>query len=162
MVGRVAVVCPVCGVKLRVLQVRAYVTGLLAFVVPLALMGLSYLVAPVIRGSVDYRIRTVIFVVVLLGVTTLHRRNIPRLLTVRLLEDGEIVRFPLARPTFSESEAEAAPSNALGLSPTKDDRPSWKCLKCGEEIRAISMCVGSVRRRGRMLIQFRQSSPLPR
>jgi hypothetical protein len=38
MIGRVGIVCPVCGMNLRVLQVRAYLIGLLAFFLPLVLV----------------------------------------------------------------------------------------------------------------------------
>jgi hypothetical protein len=102
-------------------------------VVPLFLIVVSYLVAPVTRGSTDYSIRTVIFIAVLWGAIVLHKRRIPRLLTVRLLQDNEIVRFPLAQSIVSETEEKAVPESALELEPTKDERPSWECLKCGEE-----------------------------
>jgi hypothetical protein len=131
--GQVAIACPVCGMKLRVLQGPAVVAGLLAFFIPIALMVVSQIVAPMARGSVGDRIRMVIFVAALLGALWLHRRNVPRLLTVRLLQDGEIVRYPLARPIVTESEEEREPKSALELNATENDRPSWECLQCGEE-----------------------------
>lgn len=131
-IDRVAIACPVCGVKLRVLQSRAYVTGLLAFIVPCAMMVVAIFLAPVTRGSMDYKIRMAIFAVVLVSAVVLHKRSIPRLLTVRLLRENEIARFPLARSTTPAPDPEAAP-NALDLEPIEDERPSWNCPKCGEE-----------------------------
>lgn len=132
-VDRVAIACPVCGVKLRVLQSRAYVTRLLAFMVPPVLMVISIFVAPVTRGSIDYKIRMGIFMVVLFGIIFLQSRNNPRLLTVRLLQDNENVRYPLARSSIPNPEDEAArKSCVVQLEPTEDDRPSWVCAKCGE------------------------------
>jgi hypothetical protein len=133
MIGRVGVVCTVCGVKLRVLQGRAYMTGWMVFVTLIALMAVSYLVAPVTRSSVEYKIRMGVFIVAVWGATVLHKRRIPTLLTVRLIQDGEIVQYPLARPAVAESEEDAEPQSALELNATKDDRPSWACPKCGEE-----------------------------
>jgi hypothetical protein len=101
--------------------------------VPLALMVISTFVAPVTRGSIDYKIRMGVFVVVLFGAVFLQGRNNPRLLTVRLLQDNESVRYPLARPSISNPDEEAAQkSSAVQLEPIEDDRPSWVCAKCGE------------------------------
>jgi hypothetical protein len=133
-IDRVGIACPVCGVKLRILQSRALVTRFLAIVVPFALMVISIFVAPVTRGSFDYKIRMGVFVIVLFGAVSLQGRNNLRLLTVRLLQDNEDVRYPLVRPSILNPEDEAAPkSSALQLEPTKDNRPSWVCAKCGEE-----------------------------
>lgn len=52
------------------------------------MMVTSIFVAPVTRGPIDYKIRMGIFVVVLFGTVFLQRRNNPRLLTVRLLQDN--------------------------------------------------------------------------
>jgi hypothetical protein len=88
----------------------------------------------VTRGSFDYKIRMGVFVIVLFGAVSLQGRNNLRLLTVRLLQDNEDVRYPLVRPSILNPEDEAAPkSSALQLEPTKDNRPSWVCAKCGEE-----------------------------
>jgi hypothetical protein len=126
-----AVACPVCGVKLRVLQGRAQWIGFLAAVVPFSLVVLSVFLAPVTRRSTDYYIRMGIFAVVMYGSLRLQQRNIPRLLTVRLLRDGEKVRFPLAPPT--PVDPEAVPSSALLLEPKEDSGPSWVCPQCHEE-----------------------------
>ena len=58
----------VSGVRdeLTVLQVRAYLIGLLADgFLPLGLAGITYIAASVARGSTDYSIRMAIFLVVL-------------------------------------------------------------------------------------------------
>jgi hypothetical protein len=131
MIGRVGIVCPVCGMNLRVLQVRAQLIGLLAFFLPLVLVVTTYVAAPVARGSTDYRLRMVIFFIVLCVGIVLHKRSIPRLLTVRLVEIGEIVRFPLAPTPKADENAE--PRSALEFSPVEESRPVWTCAKCGEE-----------------------------
>jgi hypothetical protein len=127
----VAIVCPVCGVKLRVLQGRSYLIGLLAVAIPFAVMMVSNFVAPVTRRSMDYNVRMGIFAVIVFGAASIHSRNIPRLLTVRLLKDNEAVRYPLAPSTIPEPEASL--EGALSLEPTEDGRPIWFCSKCGEE-----------------------------
>jgi RNase P subunit RPR2 len=132
-IARVGIACPVCGVKLRVLQGRAYLIGLMAMLVPLAAAMGSIFVAPVTQRSTDYYMRMGIFAVIVFGAVRFHTRNIPRLLTVRLLQDNETVQFPLVRPITPEAEEETAPSSALRLEPTEDDRPAWTCKACGEE-----------------------------
>jgi hypothetical protein len=131
MIGGVGIVCPVCGMSLRVLQVRASLIGLLAFFLPLVLVVTSYIAAPVARGSTDYRIRIAIFIVAMWAGIALHKRSIPRLLTLRLLENGEVVRFPLTPPPKTEENAELR--SALELTPVEESRPVWTCANCGEE-----------------------------
>jgi hypothetical protein len=131
MIGRVGIVCPVCGMSLRVLQVRAYLIGLLAFFLPLVLVVTTDIAAPAARGSTDHSIRMAIFIAVMWTGMVLHKRSIPRLLTLKLLENGEVVRFPLARTPATDEDAE--PSNALHLTPVEENRPVWTCAKCGEE-----------------------------
>ncbi len=123
--------CPVCGVKLRVLLGRAQWIGFLAVIIPFALIVLSIFVAPVAQHSMEYKIRTGVFMAALFGATLLQKRYTPRLLTVRLLRDNEKVRFPLAPPPVPEPDA--ASMSALDLQPTEDDRPNWVCPKCHEE-----------------------------
>ena len=132
MIGRVGIVCPVCGTSLRVLQVRAYLTGLLAFFLPFVLVVITYVAAPVARGSTDYSIRMAILIVLSWVGFALHKRYIPRLLTVRLLENGEVVRFPLA-PAPPEAEENLEPGSALELTPVEENGPAWTCANCGEE-----------------------------
>jgi hypothetical protein len=132
-VDRVALACPTCGVKLRVLQYRSYAIGLLAFLIPVALAVVLIFLVPVTRGSMNDIIRKGILMVVLFGIVRLHKRHIPRLLSVRLLRDNEPARFPLAPSTIPKPESEVASSNALDLEPIQDDRPAWVCVKCHEE-----------------------------
>ena len=115
-IATVAMACPVCGVKLRVLQGRAYLIGLLAALVPFALVVLSVFLAPVTRRSTDCYFRTGICAGVVFGAVRLHQRSVPRLLTVRLLGVNEKALFPLAPPSVLDPEATA--KNALDLEPT--------------------------------------------
>jgi hypothetical protein len=133
MLGRIALRCPVCGVNLRVLQHRAVVAGLLTFVIPIALLVVSQIVAPMARGSVGYQIRMLIYFAAFSGLFWFQGRSIPRLLSVRLLQDGEVVQYPLARTAVAESKEEGEPEPALELTDKEDDRPSWACPKCREE-----------------------------
>jgi len=121
--GRVAMKCPVCGMNLRVLLDRVQLTVILAIGVPLALLALSFFVVPMTRGSMEDKIRVAIYVVAFASAVFVLNRFTPRLLTVRLLRDGERARFPLAPPIPVDREAV----------PKEDDRPSWVCPKCGEE-----------------------------
>jgi hypothetical protein len=131
MIGRIGIVCPICGMNLRVLQARAFFIGLLTFFLPLVFLVIAYIAAPVARGSRDYGIRMAVFCVVIWGAIVLHRRSIPRLLTVRLLENSEVVRFPLAKTPAADENAE--PSSALELTPVEENRSVWTCANCGEE-----------------------------
>jgi len=130
-ISPVAIVCLVCGAKLRVLQGRSYLLGLLAIAVPFAVMVVGIVVAPVTRGSTNYYIRMGIFAVLAFGAIRLHARNIPRLLTVRLLKDNERVRYPLVRSTIPEPGTSL--DGVLNLEPSEDGRPVWVCPECGEE-----------------------------
>jgi hypothetical protein len=131
MIGHVGIVCPVCGMKLRVLQARAVLIGLLTFFLPFVLVVATYIAAPVARGPRDYIIRMAAFFVIMWSATVLHRRYIPRLLTLRLVENEEVVRFPLA-PVAKKGE-NTEPRSALELAPVEEDRPAWTCANCGEE-----------------------------
>jgi hypothetical protein len=117
---------------LRVLQARAYLVGLLVFFLPLVFVIVSVIAAPVARGSTDYSIRMMMFMAVLWIGIVLHKRAIPKLLTVRLVQNGEVVRFPLA-PKPSVPEEDIDPSSALELKPVEDGRPEWTCANCGEQ-----------------------------
>jgi hypothetical protein len=131
MLGNVAIECPVCRAELRVLQTRSYLVGLLAFLLSLVLATVSLIAAPVARGSTEYGIRMVMFVCLVWAGRVLHKRAIPKLLTVRLVQDEEIVRFPLA-PKPSKPEEDIDPRSALELNAVEDDRPEWICTHCGE------------------------------
>jgi hypothetical protein len=132
MIGRVAIMCSVCRMELRVLQTRAYFVGLLVFLFPLLCVMVSGIAAPVARGSTDYSIRIVMLATVLWVGIVLHKRAIPKLLTVRLVQNGEIVRFPLA-PKPSGPEEDTDSGSALELKPIEDGRPEWTCANCGEQ-----------------------------
>jgi len=60
-ISPVAIVCPVCGVNLRLLQGRSYLIGILAVAIPIAVMVVSIFVAPVTRRLMDYNLRMGIF-----------------------------------------------------------------------------------------------------
>jgi hypothetical protein len=131
--GHVGVVCPVCGVKLRVLQGRVQVSGILVFILPVALGFLLTRFFPINSGSVSGKLALAIFAALYIGAFFLHQHFIPRLLTLRFLKDGESAGFPLV--TLAEdlaAERKAIEEDELNQGPPADGA-KWVCPKCQEE-----------------------------
>jgi hypothetical protein len=132
--GNVAIVCPVCGIKLRVLQGRAQLSGLLGFglLIALALIGghlSSHTGSPLLTALIAAP-----FVIVAIAGYWIQRRLIPRLLRVRLLEEGEQVVYPLIAPQeVWETEQQVDARDLRNSESSGDNRPVWTCSKCGEK-----------------------------
>jgi hypothetical protein len=135
--GSPGIVCPVCGVKLRVLQGRVVASRALALVVPLIVLTLLDSLNPVDRDSVSGKIRLVEFIVVLGGSFVLQWRWTPRLLRLRLVNDGETVEYPLvirARELAAEAKLEEKlAKEQLELESPDVGKPAWTCTQCHEE-----------------------------
>jgi hypothetical protein len=133
--GHVGIVCPVCGVKLRVLQGgRVQVSGILVFILPVALGFFLTRLFPINSGSPSGKLALAIFAAVYIGAFFLHQHLIPRLLTLRFLKDGESAGFPLvtlAEDLAAERKA-IEEDEKTQLSPAEDG-PAWTCNACGEE-----------------------------
>jgi hypothetical protein len=131
--GSLGIVCPVCGVNLKVLQGRVQVSWLLAFVVPIAVALLVGCVIPLDSGAVSAKATLIALAAFYFGGFALHGHYSPRLLTLRFLRDGETVEYPLVMRA-RELAAEAKLSEEqLELESPDLDKPAWTCAKCREE-----------------------------
>jgi hypothetical protein len=135
--GSLGIVCPVCGVKLRVLQGRVVASWALALVVPLIVLTLLDSLNPVDRDSVGGKIRLVEFMAVLGGSFVLQWCWTPRLLRLRFVNDGETLEYPLvvrARELAEDRATEAKLlEEQLELESPDVGKPAWTCVKCREE-----------------------------
>jgi hypothetical protein len=131
---RVGIVCPVCGVKLRVTQGRVQVSTILVFVVPFALALLVNRIVPLGTGMPSAKIAWIILAAIYIGGFILQGRLSPRLLRLRFVAAGEEVAYPLVSLAREmEAESRAIADDPLNQPPTADDRQAWKCKDCGEE-----------------------------
>ena len=130
--GKIGIVCPVCGIKLRVLDGRMGITSVGLFI----LMLLSAaVVGKLSRPYGNERVTLVGFGILYVAGFILFQKSIPRLLRLRLFEEGEKAGFPLvtlaedlaAERKAIEEEEEQNPEQ------TADDGPAWKCKSCGAE-----------------------------
>jgi hypothetical protein len=131
--GAVGVVCPVCGIKLRVLQPRVQIASVLIFVVPLALGMLLGHFDPFYKDEVKRRASLLILGVIYIFGFYLLARFSPRLLQLRLLKDGEAVVFPLAVVARVHAEEAEFIKEQLALESPDLGKPAWVCPKCHEE-----------------------------
>jgi hypothetical protein len=131
MAGHIGIICPVCGIKLRVLQSRVQITSIALFVLLLSTaFGLGRLLHA--RGD-DIPMLIGLGTVYLAGYL-LFQKSIPRLLQLRFFEEGEQAGFPLV--TLAEDLAEerkAIEEDDLNQEPPADDGPAWTCESCGAE-----------------------------
>jgi hypothetical protein len=129
--GHIGIVCPVCGIKLRVLQGRLQITSIALFILLLS----SALVLGRLRLSYGGVKPLLIGLgAVYLAGYVLFQKSIPRLLQLRILEEGEQAGFPLV--TLAEDLAvqrEAAARDGVDLEPVADTGPKWICANCGDE-----------------------------
>ena len=128
--GKVGVVCPVCGIKLRVLDghMRLLSVGLFALMVcGAAIVGLTSRSfgndRPILVGFVAlYAVGFIVF-----------QKSIPRLLRLRVFEEGEKASFPLV----SLAEDLAAQRESIAEDPAieseTESAPAWNCPKCHAE-----------------------------
>jgi hypothetical protein len=135
--GSAGIVCPVCGVKLRVLQGRVVASWALALGAPLIVFAILDSLSPVDHDSVSGKIRLIAFLAILGGSFVLQWRWTPRLLRLRFVNDGETVEYPLvmrARELAAEAELEEKlAKKQLELESPDVGKPAWACAKCREE-----------------------------
>jgi hypothetical protein len=129
--GKVAIVCPVCGIKLRVLDGRMRITFVAGFVL---MLGISAAVGQMTRFYGDKNGRVIGLMLIFLAGFILFQKSIPRLLRLRVLGEGETAGFPLV--TLAQDLAavrEEADREGVALEPDADAGPAWICPKCHEE-----------------------------
>jgi hypothetical protein len=131
--GSLGIVCPTCGVKLKVIQGRVHLSFALVLVVPFALALLVGRVIPLDSGTDSSKLMVICLGAIYIGGFFLQQRYIPRLLQVRFLKDGEVVEYPLAI-WARESAAEAQFFKEQREMESPDlGKPVWTCTSCGEE-----------------------------
>jgi len=130
--GKIGVVCPTCGIKLRVLDSLLGITSVGLFIL---MVITAAVVGRVSRFHGNDRLVFVGFLVLGVAGFIFFQKSIPRLLTLRLFEDGEKAGFPLVTLAEDLAAEHKASEEADALRPdlTADDGPAWKCQSCGEE-----------------------------
>jgi hypothetical protein len=128
--GKIGVVCPTCGIKLRVLDDRL----LLYYLAQLVVFACAAATLRALGPTLNKDVSVVILLAFVMTGFVLFQKAIPRLLRLRPLEEGEKPGFPLE--TLKEDLAalrEQREDNALDLEPVSDTGPSWICPKCQAE-----------------------------
>jgi DNA-directed RNA polymerase subunit RPC12/RpoP len=129
----VGIACPICGVKLKVLQARVLMGLACAYVFPFAVVVAVVLMTPWDNDRERRLVSIGVLVIAYFGAFKLHQYLTPRLLRVRPIKSGERIEFPLAKPATEPNENRPGIADALTLEPKDDNRPVWVCPKCGEE-----------------------------
>lgn len=134
--GSLGIVCPVCGVRLKVLQGRVQVSWILAFAVPIAVALLVGRVIPLDSGTVSAKATLIALGVFYFAGFALQGHYSPRLLTLRFLRDGETVEYPLmihAKELAAEAKLEEQlAQEQLEMESPDVGKPAWTCAKCRE------------------------------
>jgi|ERR1700722_8222165 len=126
--GALGLVCPMCGVKLRVLQGRAQLSYVLVFAVTFALLFLVGRWISLNSGAPSAKVALLCLGAIYVGGFILQRHYFPRLLQLRYLRDGEVVKFPI------ESAAREKAADDEFLEESSDTgKPAWTCASCGEK-----------------------------
>jgi hypothetical protein len=129
--GKIGVVCPVCGIKLRVLDGRIRFKSVGLFIL---MICSAAVVGKLTRSYGNERAVVVGFVALYVVGFLFFQKSIPRLLQLRFFEEGEKAGFPLV--TLAEdlaAERKAIDEDEQNEEPSADDGPAWKCRSCGEE-----------------------------
>lgn len=131
--GALGIVCPTCGVKLRVLQGRAQLSYVLVFGVPFALLFLVGQAIPLNSGTLSAKIALLCLGAIYVGGFILQQHYFPRLLQLRYLRDGEIVDYPLSRAAKEQAAEDQFFEEQRAMESPDVGKPPWTCASCGEE-----------------------------
>jgi hypothetical protein len=131
--GAVGIVCPGCGVKLRVLQTNVQIGVALVFLLPLGLAILLAYFDPFYKDEVKAKASLFVLLVIYLSGFFLLNRMSPRLLRLRFLKDGEQVGFPLEVVARIHKEEAQFIQEQLDRESPDVGQPSWICPNCHEE-----------------------------
>jgi DNA-directed RNA polymerase subunit RPC12/RpoP len=129
--GKIGIVCPVCGIKLRVLDHRVRIASVGLFIL---MICSAAAVGNLTRSYGQERAIFIAFWAVCFLGGIVFVKSIPRLLQLRLFEQGEEAGFPLV--TLAEdlvAQREAAVENPSNAEPADYSGAAWTCSKCGEE-----------------------------
>ena len=130
--GALGIVCPTCGVKLRVLQGRAQLSYVLVFGLPFTLVFLVDDAIPLNSDTPSAKIAILFLAAIYIGGFILQQHYFPSLLQLRNVRDGEVVDYPLVRAA-KEQAAEAQFIEEQGDMESLDTgKPVWTCASCGE------------------------------
>jgi hypothetical protein len=131
--GALGIVCPTCGVKLRVLQGRAQLSYVLVFGLPFALLLLVGQAIPLNSGTPSAKIALLCLGAIYFGGFILQQHYFPRLLQLRYLRDGEVVDYPLAKAAKEQAAEDEFFDEQREMESPDTGKPAWKCASCGEE-----------------------------
>ncbi len=131
--GALGIVCPTCGVKLRVLQGRARLSYVLVFGIPFALLFLVGQAIPLNSGTPSARVALLCLGAIYVGGFILQRHYFPRLLQLRYLRDGEVVDYPQARAAREQAAEDQFFEEQRGIESADVGKPAWTCASCAEE-----------------------------
>jgi hypothetical protein len=130
----VGLACPACGAKLRVLQGWVQVSLLLTYLVPVVAAVFVGRVIPLDANSVRSQLSLVGLAIIWLAGFVLQQHNVPKLLRLRFLNEGETVRYPLVDRAKRDAALRAAIEEDERSQPAPaEDGPAWTCKACGEE-----------------------------
>jgi hypothetical protein len=144
LIGKVAIDCPSCGGRLRVLQAGlaiAAVGSLAAFCAAFGILGVTEHAKP---GAAKQDLNLLLLAPAIVGWMFLFRRYGHRFAQVRTLEDGEKVILPLSKPVLEQpTTGERLDQQTKAVAPPEDatepprsagnERTPWICPECGEE-----------------------------
>jgi hypothetical protein len=128
--GKIGIVCPVCGIKLRVLDRRLRLASVGLFI--LMLCGAA-VVGKLSRVYGNDRLIFVGFIALYAAAFIGLQRSIPRLLQLRLFEVGEEAGFPLVTLKEDLAARREAAIDSANNEAAEDSGPAWVCSKCHEE-----------------------------
>jgi hypothetical protein len=131
--GSLGIVCPACGVKLRVVQGRAQLSYILVFGLPFALLFLVGHAMPLNSGTPSAKIALLCVGAIYFGGFLLQQHYLPRLLQLRYLRDGEVVDYPLARAAKEQAAEDQFFEEQREMESPDVGKPAWTCASCGEE-----------------------------
>jgi hypothetical protein len=126
-------VCPVCGIKLRVVQGRAQLSNVLVFGLPLMLLFLLGRAIPLYSGTAAAKIALLCLGAIYFGGFVLQQHNFPRLLQLRYLRDGEAVDYPLLTAAKEQVAEDQFFEEQREMESHDTGEPVWRCASCGEE-----------------------------
>jgi hypothetical protein len=144
LVGRIGICCPSCGARLRVLQAGLITGALASFVVLCAAFGALGSMEHAKLGAAKANLNLLLIAPGIVGWLILFRRYGYQFASVRPVEDGETVSFPLSKPVVEEPmdgerpdrQTSARRQSQVALEPAghaDPERPAWICPECKEE-----------------------------